>query len=147
MDQERYGTLGLENQPSFLLYACSREVIKRYRPYLDNLGLTYTQYLVMTVVWAEETVSVRDLGRQLYLDSGTLTPVLKTLEKNGLITRRRSREDERVLLVSLTQAGNELREQALCVPEQKALCGDLTDAEARQLAGLLNKVLDGAEAE
>lgn len=147
MDQERYGALGLENQPSFLLYACSREVIKRYRPYLDNLGLTYTQYLVMTVVWAEETVSVRDLGRQLYLDSGTLTPVLKTLEKNGLITRRRSREDERVLLVSLTQAGNELREEALCVPEQQALCGDLTDAEARQLTGLLNKILAGAEAE
>lgn len=147
MDQERYGALKLENQPSFLLYACSREVIKRYRPYLDNLGLTYTQYLVMTVVWAEETVSVRDLGRQLYLDSGTLTPVLKTLEKNGLITRRRSREDERVLLVSLTQAGSELREQALCVPEQQALCGDLTDAEARQLAGLLNKILAGAEAE
>lgn len=139
--------MGLENQPSFLLYACSREVIKRYRPYLDNLGLTYTQYLVMTVVWAEETVSVRDLGRQLYLDSGTLTPVLKTLEKNGLITRRRSREDERVLLVSLTQAGSELREQALCVPEQQALCGDLTDAEARQLTGLLNKILAGAEAE
>jgi len=84
-----YDALLLENQLCFPLYACSREVIKRYRPYLDALDLTYTQYITLMVIWEEGTVSVRDLGKRLYLDSGTLTPVLKHLESRGIITRRR----------------------------------------------------------
>ena len=90
MSDKNYDTLRLENQLCFPLYACSREVIKRYRPYLDAVGLTYTQYVAMMVLWAEKTVSVKALGEKLYLDSGTLTPVLKSLEAKGYITRTRS---------------------------------------------------------
>ena len=145
MDQERYGALLLENQLCFPLYACSREVIKRYRPHLDALGLTYTQYIALMVIWAEGTVSVRDLGKRLYLDSGTLTPVLKTLEKMGVITRRRSAEDERVLLVTITEAGLALRDKAIDVPKAVAGCVNLEAEEAATLYRLLYKVLVSSE--
>lgn len=145
MDQERFDALRLENQLCFPMYACSREVIKRYRPYLDELGLTYTQYIVMMVVWAEGTISVRDMGRRLFLDSGTLTPVLKTLEKAGLITRRRSAQDERVLMISVTQAGLALREKAVSIPEIMAGCVNLSGDEAATLYRLLYKVLASSE--
>ena len=145
MDQERFDALRLENQLCFPMYACSREVIKRYRPYLDELGLTYTQYIVMMVVWAEGTISVRDMGRRLILDSGTLTPVLKTLEKAGLITRRRSTQDERVLMISITQAGLALREKAVSIPEIMAGCVNLSSDEAATLYRLLYKVLASSE--
>lgn len=145
MDQERFDALRLENQLCFPMYACSREVIKRYRPYLDELGLTYTQYIVMMVVWAEGTISVRDMGRRLFLDSGTLTPVLKTLEKAGLITRRRSAQDERVLMISVTQAGLALREKAVSIPEIMAGCVNLSSDEAATLYRLLYKVLASSE--
>lgn len=144
MSEVNYDALLLENQMCFPLYACSREIIKRYRPYLDKLGLTYTQYLVMLVAWAEGTVSVRDLGKRLYLDSGTLTPVLKTLEKAGLITRRRSKEDERVLLVTVTKAALELREQAVDIPREIAGCVRLNAEEAQTLYRLLYKALGAA---
>ncbi|MBQ2928737.1 MAG: MarR family transcriptional regulator [Clostridia bacterium] len=145
MDQERYGALLLENQLCFPLYACSREVIKRYRPHLDALGLTYTQYIALMVIWAEGTVSVRDLGKRLYLDSGTLTPVLKTLEKMGVITRRRSAEDERVLLVTITEAGLALRDKAIDVPKAVVGCVNLEAEEAATLYRLLYKVLASSE--
>ena len=145
MDQERYGALLLENQLCFPLYACSREVIKRYRPHLDALGLTYTQYIALMVIWAEGTVSVRDLGKRLYLDSGTLTPVLKTLEKMGVITRRRSAEDERVLLVTITEAGLALRDKAIDVPKAVTGCVNLDAEEAATLYRLLYKVLASSE--
>ena len=145
MDQERYGALLLENQLCFPLYACSREVIKRYRPHLDALGLTYTQYIALMVIWAEGTVSVRDLGKRLYLDSGTLTPVLKTLEKMGVIIRRRSAQDERVLLVTITEAGLALRDKAIDVPKAVAGCVNLEAEEAATLYRLLYKVLASSE--
>lgn len=145
MDQ-KFDALRLENQLCFPLYACSREVIKRYRPYLDALGLTYTQYIVLMVIWEEGTVSVRDLGKRLFLDSGTLTPVLKTLEKMGLITRARSQEDERVLLVTITKAGQALREEALTIPKQMAGCVKLTREERETLYRLLYKMLAANEA-
>lgn len=144
MDQ-KFDALRLENQLCFPLYACSREVIKRYRPYLDALGLTYTQYIVLMVIWEEGTVSVRDLGKRLFLDSGTLTPVLKTLEKMGLITRARSQEDERVLLVTITKAGQALREEALNIPKQMAGCVKLTREERETLYRLLYKMLAANE--
>ena len=144
MDQ-KFDALRLENQLCFPLYACSREVIKRYRPYLDALGLTYTQYIVLIVIWEEGTVSVRDLGKRLFLDSGTLTPVLKTLEKMGLITRARSQEDERVLLVTITKAGQALREEALTIPKQMAGCVKLTREERETLYRLLYKMLAANE--
>jgi DNA-binding MarR family transcriptional regulator len=102
----------LEDQLSFPLYACSREAIKRYRPFLEALGLTYTQYIMLLAIWEEGCISVRDLGRKLYLDSGTLTPVLKHLEQVGFITRRRWEKDERVLIVTITDKGLELRARA-----------------------------------
>ena len=95
---DKYELLLLKNQLCFPLYACSKEVVRRYRPYLDPLDLTYTQYLAMMVFWEENEISIRDLGKKLYLDSGTLTPVLKVLEQKGYIDRVRSKEDERLLL-------------------------------------------------
>lgn len=147
MAQDKYDALLLENQLCFPLYACSREMIKRYRPHLDALGLTYTQYVVLLVIWAEQTISVRDLGKRLYLDSGTLTPVLKTLEKAGHITRQRSRLDERVLLVSITPSGLALREKAAAIPEAMAGCTKLSAEDAATLYQLLYKVLGALEDE
>ena len=141
MSANQYDALLLDKQLCFPLYACSREVIKRYRPYLEKLGLTYTQYIVLLVLWEADTISVRDLGKRLYLDSGTLTPVLKTMEKCGYITRRRSMEDERLLMISLTQAGMELREKALSIPEALSGCLTLDASEAQTLYRLLYKVL------
>ncbi len=147
MSQDQYNALLLENQLCFPLYAASREVIKRYRPYLEELGLTYTQYVVLMVVWAEGTVSVRDLGKQLYLDSGTLTPVLKTMEKANLITRRRYEKDERVLMVTITEEGLALREKALSIPAAVGSCVSLDAQEAATLYQLLYKVLSALEEE
>jgi len=146
MDQN-FDALLLEKQLCFPLYACSREMIKRHRPYLDALGLTYTQYIVLQVIWAEKTVSVRDLGRRLYLDSGTLTPVLKTLEKMGMITRARSKEDERVLMVTITEAGMALREEAMDIPRAMADSLPLNEEEEKTLYRLLYKVLTASEKE
>ena len=140
MNEEMTG-MQLEDQLCFPLYACSREVIKHCRPELDALGLTYTQYIVMLVIWAEKTVSVRDLGRRLYLDSGTLTPVLKTMEKNGLITRRRSQEDERVLMVTVTQQGMDIQPQAQKIPGVVTDSLGLTQEERAVLHTLLYKIL------
>ena len=133
--------LRLENQLCFPLYACSREVIKRYRPYLDTIGLTYTQYVAMMVLWEERSVSVKALGERLYLDSGTLTPVLKSLETKGYITRQRSKEDERVLIASLTEEGAHLMDAAGEIPAQIGKCVRLTQEEAATLYGLLYKLL------
>lgn len=137
----QYDALLLQNHLSFSMYACSREMIKRCRAGLDALGLTYTQYIVMLVIWDEGTTSVRDLGRRLYLDSGTLTSVLKTLEQQQLITRERSKQDERVLLVTATAKGVSLREEALAQQPDMALNTGLSAEEEAQLAELLCKVL------
>ena len=137
----QYDALLLQNHLSFSMYACSREMIKRCRAGLDALGLTYTQYIVMLVIWDEGTTSVRDLGRRLYLDSGTLTPVLKTLEQQQLITRERSKQDERVLLVTATAKGVALREEALAQQPDMALTTGLSAEEEAQLAALLGKML------
>ena len=142
MSDRTYDALLLENQLCFPLYACSREVIKRYRPYLDAIGLTYTQYVTLMVIWDEGTVSVRDLGKRLFLDSGTLTPVLKHLESIGYITRRRCPTDERVLLVTITEEGLALRDKAVSIPAQIAPCVKLDREEAETLYRLLYKLLD-----
>ena len=138
---DRYDSLKLENQLCFPLYAASREVIKRYHPYLTGLGLTYTQYIAMMVLWAEREVSVKELGQKLFLDSGTLTPVLKSLEEKGYVKRRRSSEDERVLIVEITETGESLKERAVSIPEKIAGCVRLDSEEAMQLYKLLYKVL------
>ncbi len=144
MDHEE---LKLENQLCFPLYACSREVIKRYRPFLDGIGLTYTQYVVMMVLWEARTLSVKELGQKLYLDSGTLTPVLKSLEQKGYLTRQRSHEDERVLIVTITETGDALQENAADIPKQIGGCVRLTPEEALTLYKLLYKLLHTMEDE
>ena len=136
-----HDALRLENQPCFPLYAASREVIKRYRPYLDAMELTYTQYIVLLVIWEHGTISVRDLGRKLYLDSGTLTPVLKTMEQAGLITRRRSTEDERVLMITITESGLALQEKAQEIPAAIRESLGLNEKELQTLMQLMNKIL------
>ena len=143
---DEFDVLKLENQLCFPLYAASREVIKRYRPHLDALDLTYTQYVTMMLLWEHRVLSVKELGRRLYLDSGTLTPVLKSLEAKGLISRARSEADERVLLAKLTPAGEALREQAKEVPGRVAACVGLDAGEAAQLHALLYRLLDSLRA-
>ena len=142
---ERYDTLKLENQLCFPLYAASREVIKRYHPYLAELGLTYTQYIAMMVLWTDKKVSVKELGQKLFLDSGTLTPVLKSLEEKGYVDRHRSSEDERVLIVEITEEGENLKERAVSIPEKIAGCIKLDSEDAMQLHKLLYKVLAAAD--
>ena len=139
----KYDALKLGNQLCFPLYAASREVIKQYRPYLDALDLTYTQYIAMMVFWEEKKVSVKELGKKLYLDSGTLTPVLKSLEAKGFVKRYRSTEDERVLIVEITDKGEALRDRALSVPAEVGKCVRLEQHEALELYQLLYKVLQG----
>jgi DNA-binding MarR family transcriptional regulator len=114
---DKNDVLKLENQLCFSIYAASRAITKIYRPYLDKIGITYPQYLVMLVLWECGTITLRDLGNKLYLDSGTLTPLLKRLEAMELIERERSREDERILCVSITEKGLALREEAIKIPE------------------------------
>ena len=133
--------LKLENQLCFPLYACAKEVTRRYTPLLEPLGLTYTQYIAMMVMWEHKSVTVKDMGKLLYLDSGTLTPMLKKMEKAGWITRRRSEEDERMVIVSITESGEQLHEQAAEVPSKMAGCVTLDSDEAMQLYSLLHKLM------
>ena len=136
-----FDALKLENQLCFPLYACSREIIKQYKPFLDELELTYTQYLTMMVLWEKKRLNVKTLGDTLFLDSGTLTPVLKKLEQKGLVSRQRCDSDERKLIVSITEAGMALRERALSVPAAMAQCSPLDPGEAAALYALLYKLL------
>ena len=138
---DRYDVLKLENQICFPLYACSKEVVKAYKPYLDELDLTYTQYITMMVMWEHKELRVKDVGKCLFLDSSTLTPLLKRLEVKGYVTRRRSTEDERDLIVTITDSGEALREKAVTVLERLSACVALDPQKARELYALLYEVL------
>ncbi len=138
---DKYDSLKLENQLCFPLYACAKEVVKKYKPFLDELDITYTQYIAMMVMWEHTKMNVKELGEYLFLDSGTLTPLLKTLEKKGLVTRARSKEDERNLVVSVTDEGMALRDKALEVPKKVAGCIQLEEADAKELYVLLHKLM------
>ena len=137
-----YDCLKIENQLCFPLYACSKEIVRRYKPLLDRLDLTYTQYITMMILWDIRKANVKELGERLYLDSGTLTPLLKKLESKGYIERKRSESDERNLIVSITDKGMDLREQALSVPADMRKCVCLPTEEAKELYDLLYKILD-----
>lgn len=141
MADKVYDKLKLENQLCFPIYAASREVIKLYRPHLDPLDLTYTQYITMMVIWEEKKINVKKLGKRLFLDSGTLTPVLKNLETKGYIRRYRSIEDERVLFVEVTETGEKLKERAVAVHDKMCEYVKLTDEETTQLYTLMYKLL------
>lgn len=139
--EQNYDALKLENQLCFPLYACAREVTKLYHPYLTKLDLTYTQYITMMLLWEFGTTTAKELGQRLYLDSGTLTPVLRSLDEKGFVIRRRSSEDERVLIVKLTEKGAALREDALTIPYEVVHCVNFSADEATQLQQLLYKLL------
>lgn len=141
MSEHKYDPLKLENQICFPLYAASRKVTSKYRNVLSELDLTYTQYITMMVLWEEREINVKELGKRLYLDSGTLTPVLKSLEQKGYVVRTRSSLDERVLNVTLTEKGKALRDRALAVPHEMARCVALSIDESVELQRLLNKLL------
>ena len=140
---QEYEQLLLKNQLCFPLYACGRKIVGRYTPYLKPLGLTYTQYIVLMVLWEEECVTVGHLGDVLNLDAGTLTPLLKRLEKAGYVTRSRSKEDERITNIAITPEGNKLKKKCKDIPLKLASEGTgLTEKEAVQLYKLLYKFLD-----
>ena len=138
-----YEQLKLENQLCFPLYACARKVMNLYTPVLKPLGLTYTQYVTFMVLWEKEKVTVGELGKELHLDAGTLTPLLKNLEKQGYVTRERSKEDERVTFVCITEKGDALKEQCKDVPMKLNMaCIKLDVQEAKDLYRILHKLLE-----
>ena len=141
---QEYEQLLLERQLCFPMYACGRKIVAAYSPYLKPLGLTYTQYIVFMVLWERESVNVGQLGSILHLDAGTLTPLLKNLEKEGYVKRERSKEDERVTIVSITPKGNDLKEKCKDIPIELSKKGyPLTEQEIKELYKLLYKFLEG----
>lgn len=138
---DKYDMLKLDNQLCFALYACSREITKAYQPHLDKLGLTYTQYVTMLVLWETPKISFKELSLRLHLDSGTLTPLLKKLEGNGLVERRRDSSDERSVIISLTAKGEALREEAVKIPANMACSTGLSLEEATALREQLKKLI------
>ena len=138
----RYEALKLENQMCFPLYAGSRVVIKMHKPYLDKLDLTYTQYIAMMLLWEHKSMTVKEMGQALYLDSGTLTPLLKKLEAKGMLTRARSVKDERNLIVTITDAGEALKDEALKVHTAMHANCPLSAEEAATLGSILHKIME-----
>lgn len=145
IDESVYECLKLENQLCFPLYACAKEIVRTYKPYLDEIDLTYTQYITMMVLWEKQQMNVKEIGKCLYLDSGTLTPLLKKLEQKGYIERHRSKDDERNLLISITPEGEALKDKAVDVPAKMGACINLTPKEAETLYSLLYKLLPKEE--
>ncbi|MBO6205497.1 MAG: MarR family transcriptional regulator [Lachnospiraceae bacterium] len=143
---QKYEQLLLKNQLCFPMYACGRKIVAAYTPYLKPLGLTYTQYVVFMVLWENESMNVGQLGSILHLDAGTLTPLLKHLEKDGYITRARSKEDERVTIISITKKGEALKEKCKDIPAKMAENGSvLSEKDAKELYRLLYKFLEGSK--
>ncbi|MFC5531672.1 MarR family winged helix-turn-helix transcriptional regulator [Cohnella yongneupensis] len=141
---ERDASLSLDNQLCFAVYALSREITKRYQPHLKQLGLTYTQYITMLALWERDQVTVKQLGERLFLDSGTLTPLLKKLEAMGHLVRTRDKNDERSVVIALTEQGKKLRDQAWDVPQrmfcQAGMSLDEADKLREHIAGMMMKV-------
>lgn len=138
----KYDDLRLDNQLCFSLYALSREIIKLYKPLLDELNLTYTQYLVMLVLWEDEKTTVKNLGTKLHLDSGTLTPLLKKLETMELIERYRSKKDDRVVIVELTEKGEALQDSAKGVPGEMLCNMNIEEEKFKSIKRDLDEVLN-----
>jgi DNA-binding MarR family transcriptional regulator len=133
--------LKLENQLCFPLYAAAKKVVGAYKPYLEEIGLTYTQYITMMVLWESKSMLMRELGECLYLDSGTLTPLLKRLESKKLIRRERGEDDGRTLIVTVTEEGEALKEKAMRIPMQMAQCMPMEREDTAKLYDLLYKIL------
>ena len=144
-NSKKYDSLKLSNQVCFPLYACSKELVSQYTPYLKKLGLTYTQYIVMMVMWESVSISSRDLAAKVHLDYGTLTPVLKKIESTGYFTRKRDPEDERLLILDLTAKGEAVKDEALKIPPCIASCVGLNEEEFKMLYILTYKALNNME--
>ncbi len=142
---DNYDCLKLESQLCFPLYVCSKEIVRRYKPFLDELDLTYTQYITMMVLWDKKELNVKELGKRLYLDSGTLTPLLKKLEAKGYVTRERSAEDERNLIVRITDEGEKLKEKAAAIPEKIGACVCIGKDKAKMLYDTLYEILNSID--
>lgn len=141
-DASNYDILKLDNQLCFSLYVCSKEIIRKYKPLLDPFDLTYTGYIIMMALWEEDNVTIKALGKKLYLDSGTLTPLLKKLEAQGYINRNRSKDDERNVYISLTEKGKNLREDALCIPDKMICLLGLEPEKGIKLIKELHNLID-----
>ena len=142
---DKYDAIKIDHQLCFPLYACAKEIVRRYKPFLDEIDLTYTQYIAMMVLWEEKEINVKELGKRLYLDSGTLTPVLKRLEQKNLISRQRDSKDERNLIVRLTTEGERLKEKAVEIPYKMAGCVKLDENDAAVLYRILHEMLQTFE--
>ena len=142
MEYDYREAMKLSNQLCFPLYAAARNVTGLYTPWLKPLGLTYTQYVVFLVLWEKDAVPVSEIGERLMLDNGTLSPLLKKMEQAGYVERRRSAEDDRVVLITLTEKGRALQEQAKDIPQKVAGCIDLPPEKARALYSLLYELLE-----
>lgn len=142
---DKYDAIKIDNQLCFPLYACAKEIVRRYKPFLDEIDLTYTQYIAMMVLWEEKEINVKALGKRLYLDSGTLTPLLKRLEQKNLISRQRDSKDERNLIVRLTAEGERLKEKAVEIPHKMAGCVKLDEKDAAVLYRILHNMLQSFE--
>ena len=142
MEYDYHEAMKLSNQLCFPLYAAARNVTGLYTPWLRPLGLTYTQYIVFLVVWEKDALTVGEIGERLMLDNGTLSPLLKKMEQAGYVERRRSQEDERVVVITLTEAGRALQEKAKDIPAQVAGCIDLSPEKAQTLYALLYELLE-----
>lgn len=141
-NDSKFDMLKLDNQICFPLYACAKEVVRAYTPYLTELDLTYTQYITMMALWEHKKISIHELGKLLYLDSGTLTPLVKKLEAKGYVTRKRDDDDERLLIVSITEKGEALKEKAVSIPMKIASCTKLEQETANELYKILHLLLD-----
>ena len=144
---DKYEGLKLENQLCFPLYVASKEVIRKYKPILDKFDLTYTQYIAMMVIWEEKSIKVTELGKRLYLDTGTISPLIRKLKSKDYITITRDKDDERVQIINLTKHGEELREDALSIPQEmiKQNCVNLSKDEAILLKNILEKMINSHE--
>lgn len=143
----KYDCLKLENQLCFPIYLCSKEIIRNYTPYLKELDLTYTQYIVMMYLWEHKKTNLHELGKSVMLESNTLTPLLKKLELKNYIKREKSSIDERNLDISLTKKGESLKEKAINIPKQIGKCINLNKEDSITLYKLLYKVLSNIEEE
>ncbi|WP_404332404.1 MarR family winged helix-turn-helix transcriptional regulator [Mesobacillus maritimus] len=143
MESEQF--LKLDNQLCFAIYACSREITRLYRPFLDELGITYPQFLALTVLWEHKRLTVKEIGEKLFLDSGTLTPMLKRMEALELVKRVRGTEDERKVYIALTERGEQLREEALNLPEKCIPHFGLTKDEYLGLLKQMNQMIQSLQ--
>lgn len=141
MDYDYKEAMKLDNQLCFPLYAAARQITNLYTPFLKPLGLTYTQYVVFLVLWEQDGITVGELGERLILDNGTLSPLLKKLEQAGYVERKRDRDDERVVVIYLTEDGRRLQEKAKDIPLNVGQCVRLEPEKARQLQGLLYELM------